>query len=187
MRAILTIVLAALLLAGCTQKEHGVCEAPHSNVTWVYIWESNGMMTQDKCIYCDNSLSDDEVAEWVKNNATSYTKESNGQPKNPTPCLYVYSGMPGVDNMDSAAACHKMVCTDKPNTGDNVQSNHGAWKSAKPILDPDSVALDEAMTTPADGSLLQWTPNTDLERMSVEPHSTPATFERALGDEEFAI
>ena len=124
MKSTWMIVLAALLLSACTKTKEDVCAAPHEGSTWIFIWETNFMWSETKCLVCDNTMSEAEIKAWVESGSNT-----------DAPCHYVYPEQAGV-NFEEAAQCRAAVCVDDPNSGDAVDANHGAWKDARSIIAP---------------------------------------------------
>jgi hypothetical protein len=52
----ISFLVALGVSVGCVKKESGFCPAPQEDLQWVYIVESNGLMTASKCIVCDTSV-----------------------------------------------------------------------------------------------------------------------------------
>ena len=125
------IILAALILSvGCVKKDSGFCPDPQEDLQWIYITDSNGVMTQTSCILCDTSVAPEDYEAWANENA-----------QEATPCLYVYPDEPR--NWDSKTDCLETACREDPNVNDGVKKSHGAWRVIKDILGNPSAALND--------------------------------------------
>lgn len=132
---ILVIMLLVWLTAGCRSTDQGVCQAPNDHIEWFYIEETNLMWTEEKCIHCDTSISEDELQAWAEAQTASHTGTSQPYNGQPTPCTYTY----GDDT--NAEECAAIICGDDPPTGDVVDKEHGAWKVIEPVLSGDALLL----------------------------------------------
>ncbi|HAN31829.1 MAG TPA: hypothetical protein DCQ06_09555 [Myxococcales bacterium] len=139
MKRFLMCIAVLFVVSGCQKTEHEVCADPHSDTTWVYIWESNGMWSEDKCVACDNTMTKAEISAWISKGSTEGA-----------PCRYVYSDVPGTDSLEKASDCQAMVCVDEPNTGDVVNPAHGAWKAVGPIINPSQHPSHQSLILPVD-------------------------------------
>lgn len=123
--------------AGCTKHESGYCPPPLEDLQWVYIIDSNGLMTQKSCVLCDASVAPEGYAAWANENAANAISAGNA-----TPCLYVYPGEPR--DWESKSECTEMACSEDPEGNDGVSKTHGAWRVVREILGAPSEALNEA-------------------------------------------
>ena len=126
----LMILAVFALSVGCVKKDSGFCPEPHEDMQWVYITDSNGVMTQTSCVLCDTSVTPEDYGSWANENA-----------QEATPCLYVYPEEPR--NWDSKSDCLEMACQEDPNVNDGVKQSHGAWRVIKDILGDPSAALGD--------------------------------------------
>lgn len=167
----ISFLVALGLSVGCVKKDSGFCPAPQEDLQWVYIVESNGLMTASKCIVCDTSVDPANYHEWAQQNSVY---ESGGpSAESATPCLYVYNRQG--ENWASKNHCSEMACEDEPNAGDGVGKGGGAWRVIEEILGNPSAALNDpeqnhmmigSLETPHSGFQAQTTENTDLASIS---------------------
>jgi hypothetical protein len=127
------------LSVGCVKKDSGYCPPPQEELQWVYMFESNGLMSATKCMLCDTSVEPGDYYEWARENSVN---ESGGPaPESATPCLYVYTGEGR--NWESKEDCSEMACKEDPNVGDGVGKGGGAWRVIEEILGNPSAALND--------------------------------------------
>ena len=134
------IILATLCLSvGCVKTDSGYCPPPQEELQWVYMFESNGLMSASKCMLCDTSVEPEDYYEWARENSVY---ESGGPtPESATPCLYVYTGEDR--NWESKEDCSEMACKEDPNIGDGVGKGSGAWRVIEEILGNPTAALED--------------------------------------------
>jgi hypothetical protein len=132
-----TTVIALLLtfaLSGCSKTQHGVCEPPREDMEWFWQHQDGPpwIGSQDRCVVCDGSVDDGEVAAWVSEHAGDAYLSGPTSESGLTPCLYVYpeGGADFADPME----CAKASCAPDPNVNDPVFTSHGMWKVIDPLL-----------------------------------------------------
>jgi hypothetical protein len=142
------ILLSTLLSTGCTKVASGNCDPADPNLEWYFIHESNGIMSIDKCVLCDNSVAESDYASW----ATDHAQGEEGAPGDATPCLYVYGTAANPAN--TASLCAQMICNQNPNTNDGVKKTHGAWNDVKDKIGDAGIMPEQTfMTLEDDGAL----------------------------------
>jgi len=141
-------LLSTLLSTGCTKVASGDCDPADPNLEWYFIHESNGIMSIDKCVLCDNSVTEADYAGWAAANAQGGEVAADDA----TPCLYVYGT--DANPADTASLCAQMVCSQNPNTNDGVKKGHGAWNDVKDKIGDDGIFPEQTfMTLEDDGAL----------------------------------
>ena len=135
----MSFLIALGLSVGCVKKDSGYCPPPQEELQWVYMFESNGLMSSTGCMLCDTSVEPEDYYEWARENSVY---ESGGPtPESATPCLYVYTREGR--NWESKDDCREMACEEDPNIGDGVGKGGGAWRVIEEILGNPGAALDD--------------------------------------------
>ena len=96
----------SVLGVACSQVDSGSCSMPKASTSWFHIYETNGIMSQGKCVLCDTSVTEADWVDWVLDNASADGIPSSLSEDSATPCLYVYGSA-----SDSEAACAAAVCS----------------------------------------------------------------------------
>ena len=125
----LLLVALGLMTSACSDTDSGSCPAPDDNIMWFHIYETNGFLSQTKCVLCDASVPEEDWLDWALNNADPAGTPSNLSADEATPCLYVYG-----DANESEAKCEAAVCSGNPEINDPVQQGHGAWTEVNDYL-----------------------------------------------------
>lgn len=123
------LAVLSVLGVACSQVDSGTCATPLETTSWFHIYESNGIMSQNKCVLCDTSVAEEDWVDWVLENASADGIPSGLSDDNATPCLYVYGNA-----SDSEASCAAAVCSGSPEINDPVLQGHGAWSDIRDRL-----------------------------------------------------
>lgn len=129
MFAKMALAVFCVLGVACSQVDSGTCSTPLETTSWFHIYESNGIMSQSKCVLCDTAVAEEDWVDWVLDNAAAAGIPSSLSADSATPCLYVYG-----DASDSEAACAAAVCSGSPELNDPVLQGHGAWSDIRDRL-----------------------------------------------------
>lgn len=133
----------SVLGVACSQVDSGSCSMPEASTAWFHIYETNGIMSQSKCVLCDTSVAEADWVDWVLDNASADGIPSSLSEGSATPCLYVYGSA-----SDSEAACAAAVCSGSPEINDPVLQGHGTWSDIRdrlPNASSDAAAGDRAV------------------------------------------